>query len=84
MKAWVLYTVVRLGIFAAALAILVVLGTGWILGTVFASLIALALSLLFLGDLRERAAASLRSRAPKPRRDIDAKVEDDRLDRSAT
>ncbi len=84
MKAWVLYTVVRLGIFAAALAVLVLVGTGWILGTVFASLIALSLSLLFLGDLRQRAAESLRSRVEKPQRDVDSDIEDDQLDRSAT
>lgn len=84
MKAWVLYTVVRLGIFAAALAVLVVVGTGWILGTVFASLIALSLSLLFLGGLRQHAAESLRSRVEKPQRDVDSDIEDDQLDRSAT
>lgn len=84
MKAWVLYTVVRLGIFAAALAVLVVVGTGWILGTVFASLIALSLSLLFLGGLRQNAAESLRSRVEKPQRDVDSDFEDDQLDRSAT
>lgn len=84
MKAWVLYTLVRLGIFAAALAVLVVVGTGWILGAVFASLIALSLSLLFLGGLRQRAAESLRSRVEKPQRDVDSDIEDEQLDRSTT
>lgn len=84
MKAWMQYTVVRLGIFAAALAVLVVVGTGWILGAVFASLIALSLSLLFLGGLRQRAAESLRSRVEKPQRDVDSDIEDEQLDRSTT
>ena len=82
MKPWVLYTAARVGMFLVTLAILLLLGTGWILGAVFATAISLALSVLFLGGLRQQVADALRNRVEKPQRDADSATEDDQIDRS--
>jgi len=47
-RAWVLYILIRLGLFAAALAILLLLGINPWLSAIFAALIAFALSLIVL------------------------------------
>ncbi|MFM2412607.1 MAG: hypothetical protein RLZZ587_940 [Actinomycetota bacterium] len=83
MKPWVLYTAARLGMFLVALTLLLLLGTGWIFGTIFATAISLSLSILFLGSLRQRVADGIRTRVEKPVRDADSATEDDQLDRSS-
>lgn len=80
MKPWLLYTVARLGIFLAALTVLLLVGTGWIWGAVFASAISLALSVLFLGSLRQRVADALQERVEKPAKDADSETEDAQID----
>lgn len=82
MKPWLLYTVARLGIFLVTLVILLLLGTGWVWGSVFATAIALALSVLLLGSLRQQVADSVRNRIERPAQDEDSATEDDQLDRS--
>ena len=83
MKPWALYTAVRLGIFIVSLAILLLLGCGWIWGAVFATAISLALSVLFLGPMRQKVADDIRTRVEKPTKDADSAAEDDQLNRSA-
>ncbi len=83
MKPWVLYTAARLGMFLVALTLLLLLGTGWVYGTIFATAISLSLSILFLGGLRQRVADSIRTLVEKPVRDSDSATEDDQLDRSS-
>ncbi len=80
MSPWITYTLARLGIFIVALVFLLVLGTGWIGGAIFASLISLALSVLFLNGLRQRVAADIQRRVERPAPDIDSDVEDDQID----
>lgn len=82
MKPWLLYTAARLGIFLVTLIILLWLGTGWLLGSIFATVIALALSVLFLGGLRQQVADSMRTRVERPSKDQDSETEDEQLDRS--
>lgn len=79
MKPWVVYTAVRLGMFIVALVILLLVGTGWIMGAVFATGISLALSVLFLGGLRQKVADSIQRRVEKPEKDEDSTVEDEQL-----
>ena len=81
MKPWVVYTGARLGLFVGTLVILLLVGTGWIMGTIFATGISLALSVLFLGGLRQKVADGIRTRVEKPEKDEDASVEDDQLAR---
>lgn len=86
MRSWVLYSIVRLGIFVAAFAILYwLLPEGlWWLSAVCAALIALSLSYIFLAKLRERVAADLSVRAERRRADHpadpDATAEDAQTD----
>jgi hypothetical protein len=81
MNHWLAYVVARLGIFVLALAVLVLVGVDWGWAAVFATLIALALSLLFLGTLRQRAASDLQRRTEKPAPDDDSTTEDAQLNR---
>ena len=80
MSPWITYTLARLGFFVVALVILLVLGTGWIWGAIFATLISLALSVLFLSGLRQRIANDIQRRVEKSTSDIDSDVEDDQID----
>jgi uncharacterized membrane protein YhiD involved in acid resistance len=79
MKPWLVYTAARLGIFLAALAVLVLVGTGWIWGAIFATAISLALSILFLGSLRQKVADSIQQRVERPAKDVDSATEDAQL-----
>jgi hypothetical protein len=81
MNHWLAFIVARLGVFVLALAVLVLVGVDWGWSAVFATLIALALSLLLLGPLRQRAADDLQRRTEKPEPDNDAVTEDEQLDR---
>ncbi len=80
MSPWITYTLARLGFFAASLVILLLVGTGWIWGAIFATLISFALSVLLLGGLRQRIASDIQRRVEKPATDIDSDVEDDQID----
>ena len=79
MKPWLVYTAARLGMFLAALSVLVLVGTGWIWGAIFATAISLALSVLFLGSLRQKVADSLQQRVERPAQDTDSATEDAQL-----
>lgn len=79
MKPWLVYTAARLGIFLTALAVLVLVGTGWIWGAIFATAISLALSILFLGSLRQKVADSIQQRVEQPAKDVDSATEDAQL-----
>ena len=80
MPPWIQYTLARIGLFVIAYAVLVLIGTGWILGAVFATLIALALSVLLLGGLRQRVADDIRRRVEHKTTDVDSTIEDDQVD----
>ena len=81
MNHWLPYIGIRLGIFVLALVVLVLVGVDWGWSAVFATLISLAVSLLLLGTLRQRAADDLRRRVEKPERDNDSLTGDAQLDR---
>jgi cytochrome c-type biogenesis protein CcmH/NrfG len=80
MSPWIQYTLARLGIFVVTFLVLLLVGTGWLLSAIFAALISLALSVLFLGNLRAVVAKELERRIRKPEKDRDSAVEDDQLD----
>ncbi len=64
MRAWVLYSVVRLGIFAAAFGLLYwLLPDFWWLAAICAALISLSISYIFLARLREKVTRDLAARA---------------------
>lgn len=80
MKAWLTYTLARLGIFAAVLAILLVIGVQWAFATIGAALISLLVSYIALPKLRWQVATSLAERRQAPEHDEDADYEDDFVD----
>jgi cytochrome c-type biogenesis protein CcmH/NrfG len=79
-KAWLLYTVVRLAIFAAVLVILLLIGWQWYVATVVAALVGLLVSYIALPKLRYQVATSLATRRRTPDRDADTDFEDARID----
>jgi hypothetical protein len=80
MPPWIQYTLARVGLFAVAFTVLVLVGTGWILGAIFATLMSLALSVLLLGGLRQRVADDIRRRVEHKSTDVDSSIEDDQVD----
>ena len=85
-RSWVVYSLVRIGIFAAAFALLYWLLPPdlWWLSAICAALIALSLSYIFLAKLRDRVTADLAARAERRRAgraaDPDAAAEDAQSD----
>jgi hypothetical protein len=80
MSPWIQYTLARLGLFLVPLVILVAIGVGWLWSSIFATLISLALSVLFLNPLRARLSTEIVNRVQKPSLDIDADIEDSQID----
>lgn len=83
MKPWVKYTFVRLGIFAVALAILLVLRIDPYLATIVAAVVGLCVSYIFFAPLRRRVALDLAERrATADPRHGDDVAEDDEITRA--
>jgi hypothetical protein len=59
----VTYSLLRLALFAACLAVLVLAGTGWLFGVILAAVLAGLLSYLLLKGPRDRAALWLQARS---------------------
>ena len=83
MRSWLIYALVRLGVFVVTLGILLLVGAGWIPGAIFATLIALVISIMFLGPLRERVARDMSQRIDKPKPEEDAEIEDGQIDNAS-
>lgn len=80
------YLLIRLALFAVALVICLFLGTGLILGAIFAAVIAFAVSYLFFSRQRDDAAVQLAStigtRSRDGRAEKDAAAEDAEVGRA--
>ena len=79
MRAWLLFTAVRLLAFVAPFALLYALGVDWWIAAIGAAVIGFCVSYIFLAPLRNRAALQLaesRSRGPKPGSDETAEDAD--------
>ena len=82
MKAWVIYSIARIGVFVVACVVLWLLlgplgGQLWWLGFLCAAIIAFCISYIFFGRLRARVAGELAaSRTPKPKAGSDEDAED--------
>lgn len=61
MRPWIAYTLIRVGLFAAAYTILFLLGFPWWLAALLAAAIGFLLAYIFFRPLRERVAADLAS-----------------------
>ena len=63
MSSWIAYSLVRLGIFGAVFLLLYVVGINWLVSLIFATLVSLVASYIFLRGWREQMAHSLSARA---------------------
>jgi hypothetical protein len=79
-KAWLTYFSLRVGIFVAAFLLFSWLGIDGILAALFAAVIGLAISLLFLGKQRDQVSIAIYERS-KNKNGEDA--EDNLLDKNA-
>jgi len=61
-RAWVIYSVVRVGLFAGVFLLLWLLGIEWWLAAISAAVIALCISYIFFGKLRARVAEEIEAR----------------------
>lgn len=76
MKPWVVYSLLRVGLFAAVFAILMLLGIEWWLSAIVAAVVGLCVSYIFFGRLRDRVTRDIATRRETPATDVDADVED--------
>jgi ABC-type bacteriocin/lantibiotic exporter with double-glycine peptidase domain len=61
-RAWVVYSVLRVGLFLVLFALLFLLNVAWWVAAFAAALIALCISYIFFGKLRGRVAEELEAR----------------------
>ena len=79
-KAWLVYTLARLGIFAAAVLLLLLTGLPWYWATIGGAVIGLLVSYLALPRLRNAVTMTIAERRARPERDADSDFEDDFVD----
>ena len=70
------YSLARLGVFAAVLALLLILQFPWFWATLFAAMLSFAFSLIFLRKAREASSAKLYDAVHKPKKTEDEEAED--------
>lgn len=70
------YALARVGIFVGVLAVLLFIGIDPILSTVFATMIAFSISLIFLRKQREASSARIDAALKKPAKTKDEQAED--------
>jgi hypothetical protein len=85
-RQWAIYSLIRLGIFAVALAILLIVGVNSWVSAIGAAVIAFCVSYIFLRGPRDAVAKTMvREKASsdrsRPDRDLDNDIENEALDR---
>lgn len=81
---WILYSLFRVGLFAAALAAMLLLGLEWWLAAIVATVVAFAISYIFFNEPRDALARDIQNRRQAAGVDADSDIENAVLDRSAT
>lgn len=81
---WLLYSLFRVGLFAAAMVAMLLLGLEWWLAAIVATLVAFAISYIFFSEPREALARDIHERRQTAGSDADSDAENALLDRSAT
>jgi hypothetical protein len=77
MTPWIRYSIIRIGLFAAAFALLMVLNIVWWASALLATVIAFALSYIFFVRQRDKLAEDLATRLERSKQpDSDALAED--------
>ena len=80
-RQWVVYSLMRLGVFALALAILMVVGVNVYFAAIGAAVIGFCISYLFFGKQRDAVARSIVRIRATPDHDEDSDAENAALDR---
>lgn len=83
MKPWILYSLLRLGIFAAAFTLLMIAQAGWLLSAIIAAVLGFVISYIFFSKLRDAVALDIVARRAGPSHDPDRDAEDASADLSA-
>ncbi|MHA6669901.1 DUF4229 domain-containing protein [Homoserinimonas sp. A447] len=81
---WILYSLFRVGLFAAALAAMLLLGLEWWAAAIVATVVAFAISYIFFSEPRDALARDIHERRQAAGVDLDSDAENAMLDRSAT
>ena len=76
-KPWVAYSLIRVGIFAAAFAVLRIVGLDWWLAAILAAIIGLCIAYIFFRKLRDAVALDIANRRAVASVDSDALAEDE-------
>lgn len=71
-----LYSLVRVGIFAVTFGLLFALGIEWWLAAIIAAVIGLCVAYIFFGKLRDAVALDIAARRARPAGDADTAAED--------
>jgi hypothetical protein len=79
---WVLYSLFRVGLFAAALAAMLLLGLELWLAAIVATIVAFAISYIFFSEPRDALARDIQDRRQTAGVDRDSDVENSMLDGS--
>jgi hypothetical protein len=80
-RKWILYSLIRVGVFAVALAVLILLSVNVYIAAIGAAIIGFCVSYLFLGKQRRDVAATIDHYRNQKIRDDDNDVENEALDR---
>lgn len=70
------YSLIRVGVFAVAFVILMLIGAPWWLAAVIAAVIGLCVAYIFFGKLRDAVARDIAERRARPAGDADSAAED--------
>jgi phosphate/sulfate permease len=75
-KPWVLYSLIRVGLFAIVFAGLMLAGIPWWLSAIIAAVVGLCVAYIFFGKLRDAVALDIVSRRASTKKDADQLAED--------
>ena len=81
-REWLIYSVIRVGIFAVALGVLLALSVTFVVAAIGAAIIGLCVSYIFFRRQRDAVAASIVRIRSTRQRDLDSDVENEAIDRS--
>jgi divalent metal cation (Fe/Co/Zn/Cd) transporter len=79
---WIVYTVIRVGLFAVALAGLLLLGINPWISAVAAAVISLCIAFIFFQPQRDAVVSSIAETRATQKRDADSDAENEALDRA--
>jgi ABC-type transport system involved in Fe-S cluster assembly fused permease/ATPase subunit len=80
---WIVYSVFRVGLFAAALTAMLLIGLEWWLAAIVATVLAFAISYIFFSEPRDALARDIHERRQTADRDADSDIENALLDAPA-